>query len=141
MQRRMGEGRAIRDALGRRPWEGRLGHAGQEWGLRGTKVTPLHADLPVVMHPTQPCRPRRRMAINPLTNRVYTWQDIDFLEGVDNNGGNVSVPALRGVCPTRDLPRSTGLGIASGTNRVLSELKALKIDFIENSIYSGDAKL
>src|SRR5437870_4190890 len=47
--------------------------------------------------------------------------------GVDDNGGDVSAPALRCVLPTRDRIVSTWRGAASGTNRFLSGLQALKM--------------
>ena len=60
-------------------------------------------DRAVITHPAQTRRQLRRMAINPTTHGMHHLHDIALLERNVDNGGDVSAPALRGVCPTRDL--------------------------------------
>jgi hypothetical protein len=118
--------RALEDGDGA-PLLGEPSPQGQKLVVRGAKVPPLRANLPVGIHPAQTRRQLRRMAINPTTHGVNHLHDIDLLAGGDDNGGDVSAPALRCIFPTRDRIVSTGRGAASGTNRFLFGLKALRI--------------
>jgi hypothetical protein len=67
------------------------------------------------------------MAINPPTDGVNNLHDVDLLSENHDNGGDVRAPALPCVFAPCDLRLLTWQGVALGTTRFVSGLKALKI--------------
>jgi len=106
------------------------GAQGEELVIGGAKVPPCGAHLTVIPHPAPTGCQLRRMTITPTTHRVHHVPDVDLLEGVDDNGENVSAPALRCVFPTCARIVSTWRGAASGSNCFLSGLQALSMSTV-----------